>query len=154
MAGRTYPDATPTLRQPLAPVGPEVTSRFRPDPPDDTPKRLGPYELRARLGAGGMGVVYRAHDTSLDRPVALKLLRPDLAHCPQARARFLREARAAAAVKSDHVITSAEVYIGGIRVGCQCDSRPPTEAERAAFMASHNKHDGPVEPYVAARVSH
>ena len=55
--------------------------------------RLGPYELEAPLGAGGMGVVYQARDTRLDRAVAIKVLPPDFADDPDRRQRFEREAR-------------------------------------------------------------
>ena len=57
-------------------------------------KRPGRYELLDRLGKGGMGVVYRARDTKLDRPVAVKLLLGDLEGDGETRERFLREARA------------------------------------------------------------
>ena len=59
-----------------------------------TGTRLGPYEIVAPLGAGGMGEVYRARDTRLDRDVAIKVLPPDVAHDADRRARFEREARA------------------------------------------------------------
>jgi eukaryotic-like serine/threonine-protein kinase len=55
--------------------------------------RLGPYEIVALIGAGGMGEVYRARDTRLDRIVAVKVLPPELAGDPQFRERFEREAR-------------------------------------------------------------
>ena len=55
--------------------------------------RLGPYEVLSHLGAGGMGEVYRARDTRLDRTVAIKVL-PAAAADPEWRARFEREARA------------------------------------------------------------
>jgi serine/threonine protein kinase len=55
--------------------------------------RLGPYEVVAPLGAGGMGEVYRAKDTKLGREVALKLLPEHLAHDPERLARFDREAK-------------------------------------------------------------
>jgi Leucine-rich repeat (LRR) protein len=71
--------------------------------------RLGGYRVQGRLGAGGMGVVYLARDEQLDRPVALKVLRPALAADSQARQRFLREARAMAAVKHPHVVTVYQV---------------------------------------------
>src|SRR5574338_596720 len=55
--------------------------------------RLGAYEIQSTLGAGGMGEVYRARDTRLDRIVAIKLLSASLANDPQSRERFHREAR-------------------------------------------------------------
>lgn len=60
-------------------------------------KRLGHYRIFERLGAGGMGAVYRAHDEHLDRDVAIKLLPADTFTDSTARSRLLREARAAAA---------------------------------------------------------
>ena len=56
--------------------------------------RLGPYEIQSALGAGGMGEVYKARDTRLDRTVAIKILPEALAGDPHFRERFDREARA------------------------------------------------------------
>ncbi len=67
--------------------------------------RLGPYEILEEIGRGGMGVVFRAHDPKLQRIVAVKALAPELARLPSARQRFLREARAAAAISHPHVVT-------------------------------------------------
>src|SRR5687768_15394759 len=69
------------------------------DPPlrPDEIGRLGDYRVIRSLGAGGMGLVFEAEDTSLHRRVALKVLRPELATDDDHRERFLREARAAAA---------------------------------------------------------
>lgn len=67
--------------------------------------RLGPYEILEEIGRGGMGVVFRAHDPKLQRIVAVKALAPELARLPTARQRFLREARAAAAISHPHVVT-------------------------------------------------
>jgi tetratricopeptide (TPR) repeat protein len=64
---------------------------------------LGPYLVEAELGRGGMGIVLRAYDSALGRRVALKVLRPDLAH-PRARRRLVREARAAAMFRHDHLV--------------------------------------------------
>jgi urea transport system substrate-binding protein len=63
------------------------------------------YRVRGTLGEGGMGTVFDAEDTHLQRRVALKVMRPDLAAIPTARQRFLQEARAAAGLSSDHVVT-------------------------------------------------
>jgi len=65
--------------------------------------RLGPYEIVAPIGAGGMGEVYRARDTRLDRTVAVKVLPPQLAERPEARERFEREARAVASLNHPHI---------------------------------------------------
>jgi serine/threonine protein kinase len=66
--------------------------------------RLGPYAVVRLLGRGGMGAVFAADDPALGRRVALKVMRPEVAAGPEAKARFLREARAAAALQHDHVI--------------------------------------------------
>jgi serine/threonine-protein kinase len=65
--------------------------------------RLGPYEIVAPLGAGGMGEVYRARDTRLDRTVAIKVLAADRMADPQMRQRFEREARAVAALTHPNI---------------------------------------------------
>ncbi len=65
------------------------------------------YKIEALLGRGGMGEVYKARDVRLDRPVALKVISPDLTTDPERKARFLREARAAAAVSHPAI---AQVY--------------------------------------------
>lgn len=67
--------------------------------------QLGPYTVTEVIGRGGMGIVLKARDASLDRIVAIKLLAPQLASNPTARKRFLREARTAAAVTHQHIVT-------------------------------------------------
>ncbi len=68
------------------------------------PARLGPYELGERIGAGGMGEVYRARDTRLGRDVAIKVLPRDVARDEEALARFEREARAVAALSHPNIL--------------------------------------------------
>lgn len=77
--------------------------------------RLGPYEILAPIGAGGMGEVYRARDTRLNRSAAIKFLSGDVADAA-ARRRFQREAEAASSLNHPHIIT---VYDVGEFEGCQ-----------------------------------
>ena len=117
------PGSVPGVR-PTPAVPPEATVTADPVPPNQagdgttgvydflTPGRgphesgsLGPYEVGEVLGSGGMGVVFRAYDPDLRRWVALKTTLPALANHPTAKQRFLREARAAAAIKHDHIVT-------------------------------------------------
>ena len=67
-------------------------------------QRVGPYEIVAPLGAGGMGEVYRARDTRLDRDVAVKVLPARLAESAEAFARFEREAKAVAALSHPNIL--------------------------------------------------
>ncbi len=71
--------------------------------------RLGPYEVLAPLGAGGMGEVYRAHDTRLGRDVAIKVLPQHLSASPEARARFEREAKSVSRLNHPHICTLFDV---------------------------------------------
>ncbi len=71
--------------------------------------RLGNYRVVKLLGAGGMGLVFQAEDSQLLRPVALKVVRPELAKNAALRERFLREAQAMAALKCDHVVVVHQV---------------------------------------------
>jgi serine/threonine-protein kinase len=71
--------------------------------------KLGPYEVVSRLGAGGMGEVYRAHDHRLEREVALKVLPEHLAHDPAALARLEREAKVLAALSHPHLLTIFDI---------------------------------------------
>ena len=75
--------------------------------------RLGRYDIERIIGSGGMGVVLKAHDSELNRPIAIKLLAPELAHNGPARERFAREGRAAAAVVHEHVVAIYNVESGG-----------------------------------------
>src|SRR6266581_2978527 len=64
---------------------------------------LGPYEILSALGAGGMGEVYRARDSRLNRDVALKILPESFTHDPERLARFRREAQILAALNHPHI---------------------------------------------------
>ena len=66
---------------------------------------LGAYKILSIVGSGGMGEVYRAHDTRLDRDVALKILPDAVAASPAGQARFEREARVVAALNHPHIVT-------------------------------------------------
>jgi serine/threonine protein kinase len=76
--------------------------------------RLGPYELLAPIGAGGMGEVYRARDTRLDRTVAVKVLPPHLSASTESRQRFEREARTISQLSHPHLCA---LYDGGHQDG-------------------------------------
>ncbi len=71
--------------------------------------KLGPYEIVAPLGAGGMGEVFRARDTRLDRTVAIKILSPHLSDDPTLRQRFEREARAISSLNHPHICVLYDV---------------------------------------------
>src|ERR1700687_1960544 len=71
--------------------------------------RLGPYEIVSPLGAGGMGEVYRARDTRLDRTVAIKILPPHLSEDPILRQRFEREAKAISSLNHPHICVLHDV---------------------------------------------
>ncbi len=67
--------------------------------------KLGPYEIQSPIGAGGMGEVYRAKDTRLDRTVAVKILPAHLSDNPEAKQRFEREARTISSLNHPNICT-------------------------------------------------
>src|SRR6267154_2561941 len=71
--------------------------------------KLGRYEILSQLGAGGMGEVYLAQDTKLDRKVALKILPADVAAHPDRMKRFVQEAKTASALNHPNIITIHEI---------------------------------------------
>lgn len=80
-------------------------SSSEPEPDLQSGATFGPYEIRKKLGRGGMGEVYSALDTELGRMVALKLLAPDIAATPKAVERLIREAKAASALNHPNIVT-------------------------------------------------
>jgi serine/threonine-protein kinase len=101
--------------------------------------RLGQYEVLSVVGRGGMGIVLKARDEILDRIVAIKVMAPQLATSAAARQRFLREARAAAAIRDEHVVDIHAVqehdglpymvmeYINGISLQERLKRKGPVE---------------------------
>jgi serine/threonine protein kinase/DNA-directed RNA polymerase subunit RPC12/RpoP len=100
---------SPTPVQVPAGLSPEYYDFLAPAQDPGELGRLGPYRVLGVLGTGGMGVVFRAQDPQLERPVALKVMLPALAASPSAKQRFLREARAAAALDDDHIVQIYQV---------------------------------------------
>ncbi|MFO0822523.1 MAG: protein kinase [Gemmataceae bacterium] len=96
----------------IAPQGPPRSGEFpflaQPIQADEI-GRLGAYRVLGKLGAGGMGTVFRAEDPVLRRQIALKVMLPQFAAQPDSKARFLREARAQAAVDHDHIVAIYQV---------------------------------------------
>jgi len=111
---------------------------------------LGHYEIESELGRGGMGVVYKAFEPALNRHVAIKELSPSLAHDPQLVERFLREARAMAALSDPHIIQI--FYIGTD----EATSQPffAMEFVDGDSLSSVLKRDGKLEPATALKVLH
>ena len=107
----------------------ETRAGDAPAPPRESgehPTALGGYRIEKLLGEGGMGAVYRAHDATLDRAVALKTMRQEIAAQPGAVERFLREARAVAKVRHDNVI---EIWYIGEDAGAPYIVMPLLEGE-------------------------
>ncbi|HET7294535.1 MAG TPA: protein kinase, partial [Vicinamibacteria bacterium] len=71
--------------------------------------RLGPYEILAPVGAGGMGEVYKARDTRLERTVAVKVLPPHFSSEPERRQRFEREAKTVSSLQHAHICALYDV---------------------------------------------
>src|SRR6476619_7241171 len=100
--------------------------------------RLGRYEVGARLGAGGMGEVYLAHDTRLDRKVALKILPDEVAGDPDRMKRFVQEARAASGLNHPNIITIYEID--------QTEATPFIAAEFIEGVTLRERMRGPALP--------
>ncbi len=102
-----------------------------------TGTRLGPYEILGVIGAGGMGEVYRARDTRLDRTVAIKVLPANLLSEPEAKQRFEREARAVSSLNHPHICVLYDVgtdffvmeYLEGESLAARLEKGPLAPAE-------------------------
>src|SRR5262249_9437455 len=107
------PDGPPQPRGDQSPAGADRTWRLsvvlRPPQQPDELGRLGGYRVLRVLGEGGMGLVFLAEDPVLRRPLVLKVIKPEYAVHADARQRFLREARAAAALAHDHIMPVYQV---------------------------------------------
>ena len=95
--------------------------------------RLGPYEVLGLIGAGGMGEVYKARDTRLDRTVAIKILPTVLSADPERRARFEREAKTIAGLSHPHICTLFDVGEGAPSGPTSLASSPTSAVFRADF---------------------
>jgi WD40 repeat protein/serine/threonine protein kinase len=107
--GTAIPEGGGATQAPHGDADPDRCDFLAPAQAPDEIGRLGPYRVLQVLGAGGMGVVFKAEDPQLQRLVALKAMLPGLATSGSAKQRFLREARAAAALKHDHIVTIHQV---------------------------------------------
>src|SRR5580692_5276526 len=109
--------------------------------------KLGPYQIESLLGAGGMGEVYRARDTRLDRTVAIKILTQGLADTPEVRQRFEREARAVSSLSHPHICVLYDVgnqdgieylvmeYLEGETLAARIAKGPLTTAELLRYAS-------------------
>jgi eukaryotic-like serine/threonine-protein kinase len=82
-------------------------------------QKLGPYEISAPLGAGGMGEVYRAKDTRLGREVAIKILSAEFSFNQNRMERFEQEARAASALNHPNIITVHDIGVHNCAKCCK-----------------------------------
>jgi serine/threonine protein kinase len=108
--------------------------------------QLGHYDIVAELGRGGMGVVYKGYESSLNRYVAIKVLAESLAHDESVKERFLREARSMASLNDPHII---QIYFIGEHEGQTFFVMEFVEGES---LGSLLKRDGKLRPEQAARV--
>src|SRR5713101_5625505 len=112
--------------------------------------RFGPYEILARIGAGGMGEVYRARDTKLGRDVAIKVLPESFAHDAERMARFEREAQLLASLNHPHIATIHGLEESGdVRALVMELVEGPTLAERIGGRAMSVEEALPIAKQIA-----
>ncbi len=109
-------------------------------------QQLGHYDIVAELGRGGMGVVYKGYETSLNRYVAIKVLAESLAHDESVKERFLREARSMAALNDPHII---QIYFIGDDAGQTYFVMEFVDGES---LGSLLKREGKLKPEQAAKI--
>ena len=109
-------------------------------------QQLGHYDIVAELGRGGMGVVYKGYEASLNRYVAIKVLADSLAHDPAVKERFLREARSMAVLNDPHII---QIYFIGDDAGQTFFVMEFVDGES---LSSVLKREGLLRPEQAARI--
>ena len=101
--------------------------------------KLGPYEIQSLIGAGGMGEVYRARDTRLQRDVAIKILPSSFATDPDRLRRFEQEARAVAALNHPNLLTVFDV-----------GTLPPAQATAGTGAASGGAISAGTSPFIVS----
>ncbi len=111
-------------------------------------KHLGHYQIVSELGRGGMGVVYKAHEPSLNRYVAIKVLADHIAHDEQLAARFIREARSAAALSHPNI---TQIYFIGQEEGLHYFVM---EYVRGESLSDIIRREGRLPPAKAAAIAH
>jgi hypothetical protein len=138
------PDAAPPANGPAKPSPFPEAIPLAPAPrPADVPETLGGYQLLKEIGRGGMGTVYLARQLSLDRKVALKVMKPQWANNPTFMARFTREAYAAAQLVHHNIV---QIYDVGTDRGFHYFSMEYVEGPSLGDLV---RRDGPLPPQVA-----
>ncbi|MBX3273560.1 MAG: protein kinase [Sandaracinaceae bacterium] len=132
-------DDSRALAETVAAASGTTPSSVAPARPSLTESRLDHFAIEALLGRGGMGEVYAATDVSLDRPVAIKVLRADATGGPEMTDRFLREARAQARLKHPNIVHI--YYIG---------RRPAPDGNTSLFFAMERVEGGDLEDVLKA----
>ncbi|HEU5048943.1 MAG TPA: protein kinase, partial [Gemmatimonadales bacterium] len=113
------------LESPLARLAGGLVGDMGPFPPGETPERIGPWQIVRPIGRGGMAMVYLAQDLKHDRPIAIKVLHPELA-VRLGPERFQREIRIAAQLQHPHILP---IYDSGADAGVLWFTMPYVEGE-------------------------